>query len=116
MRDESYNNPILREIKRRFSILNPQYGNIPLKEGHESYTDNKTAITLCLKDPETDKYYDMNSIMYVSLHELSHIITKSYEDHGTDFKKNFRMLLDLADQKGIYDSNRPILRTYCGVS
>ena len=115
MRDEGYSNPVLREVRQRFTKLDPSYADIPLKQGWESYTDNKTAITLCLTDPDTKKYYDINSVMYVALHELSHIITPTYDNHGEEFKRNFTALLQRADKAGIYDSSKSIPVTYCGV-
>ena len=111
------NHPVLNEISRRFSLLSPKYGNIPLKSGSKSYTEDKSVITLCLKDPETKNYYDINVLMYVALHELSHCITKADGDqsHGNEFKDNFASLLKKASDIGIYDPRQPIPLTYCGV-
>jgi len=109
--------PILNEISRRFSVINPEYGKIPLKTGGKSYTEDKSAITLCIVNPKTKKFYDINVLMYVALHELSHCITKAdgKESHGDEFKGNFSKLLRLAADKGIYDPSQPIPVTYCGV-
>lgn len=110
----SDDHPILDEVRERFRKLNPKYGDIPLKKGSSAYTENKRAITLCLKDPHSNKYYSMNTIMYVALHELAHVITKSH-GHGEEFKRNFKQLLDKATQIGIYNPSIPIPNTYCGV-
>jgi len=109
--------PVLNEISRRFGMLSPEYGKIPLKKGGKSYTEDKTIITLCLIDPETKDYYDINVLMYVALHELSHCITKADGDqsHGDEFKNNFASLLKKASAIGIYDPKQPIPLTYCGV-
>ena len=115
MRDEGYDHPILSEVRTRFSKLDPSYAEIPLKQGHESYTDNKAAITLCLRNPDTRKYYKINDIMYVALHELSHIVTPTYDDHGPMFKKNFNELLKKADKVGVYNISEPAPTSYCGV-
>jgi len=111
------NHPVLNEISRRFSLLSPKYGNIPLKSGNKSYTEDKTIITLCLVDPETKKYYDINILMYVALHELSHCVTKAdgTQSHGDEFKNNFVSLLKQASNIGIYDPKQTIPLTYCGV-
>jgi hypothetical protein len=109
--------PVLNEISRRFGMLSPEYGKIPLRKGGKSYTEDKTVITLCLIDPETKDYYDINVLMYVALHELSHCITKADGDqsHGDEFKNNFASLLKRASAIGIYDSKQAIPLTYCGV-
>lgn len=115
---ESYNfpyNPVLNKISKNFSIIDPKYGKIPLKEGDSSYTENKDVITLCLKDPKTNKYYDFNTLMYVSLHELAHVSSTSH-GHGDEFKDNFAKLLKRAESLGIYNSNLPIPVSYCGVN
>ena len=113
----SEKNPILDEIRERFRMIKPEYAKIPLRTGKSSYTDYKTLITLCLINPKTQKYYNINVIMYVALHELAHVITKDKEgdDHGPIYKKNFAELLDIAKEKGVYDARVTIPETYCGI-
>lgn len=120
IRSRAYYNedhPVLNEISRRFAVLNPKYAKIPLKTGGKSYTEDKSAITLCIVNPDTKKFYDINILMYVALHELSHCITKADgdESHADEFKTNFSKLLRDAANKGIYDPTQPVPSTYCGV-
>lgn len=110
----SHDHPILNQVREKFSQLNPEYAKIPLREGNSAYTENKAVITLCLKNPETGKYYDDNTIMYVALHELGHIISKTH-GHNDEFKRNFSSLLRQAARRGVYDPRIPIPSTYCGV-
>lgn len=110
----SHDHPILKQVKENFTRLDPKYGDIPLQEGDSAYTENKEVITLCLRDPITKKYYDMNTIMYVALHELAHVAS-STQGHGTEFKKNFALILREAARKKIYDPRKNIPTTYCGV-
>jgi hypothetical protein len=110
----SHDNPILNQVRDNFSRLNPDYSKIPLREGNSAYTENKKMITLCLKDPETNKYYDINTIMYVALHELAHVVSVTH-GHNEEFKKNFSILLREAARKGIYDPRIEVPQTYCGV-
>lgn len=110
----SHDHPILKQVSENFTVLNPKYGNIPLQEGGSAYTENKEVITLCLRDPITNKYYDMNTIMYVALHELAHVISETH-GHNDEFKKNFALILREASRKKIYDPRRNIPTTYCGV-
>ena len=107
--------PVLDQIRERFSMINEKYGKIPLQSGDSAYTENKEVITLCLVDPATGKFYDMNTLMYVALHELAHVVSKN-EGHGEEFKQNFARLLREAAAKGIYDPNKPIPSSYCKVS
>lgn len=110
----SHNHPILNQVRSNFSKLNPEYAKIPLREGNSAYTENKAVITLCIRNPDTGGYYDMNTIMYVALHELSHIVSKTH-GHNDEFKTNFSIILRQAARKGIYDPRKPIPTTYCGV-
>lgn len=105
--------PTLNQIRFNFSKIDPAYGNIPLKEGYSSYTENKNSITLCLS--HDGEYYNMNTLMYVSIHELAHIVTKGY-GHTEEFHKNFSDLLQKATAAGVYDPSKPLPVKYCGVS
>jgi hypothetical protein len=110
----SHNHPILNKVRENFSKLHPKYADIPLREGNSAYTENKSVITLCLKDPDTQKYYDFNTIMYVALHELGHMTSKT-QGHNDEWQSNFANLLRRAAQLGIYDPRIPIPETYCGI-
>lgn len=85
---------------------------IKLYVGSKSYTINKSRIYLCLKD-ETGKYYDDNSLMFVLLHELAHVICKSI-GHTDEFQKIFNELLSEAGKAGIYNPKIPMVKKYCG--
>lgn len=110
----SHDHPILEKIRSNFIKLDSDYGKIPLRYGDSAYTENKAVITLCLRDPETKKFYDMNTLMYVALHELAHVISISH-GHNDEFKDNFHDLLSRASRVGIYDPTLPIPDTYCGI-
>jgi len=115
-RDQTSDNPTLGQVRANFSRLDQKYAKIPLRVGDSAYTENKEVITLCLADPETNHYYDINTIMYVSLHELAHVITpEGYAEHGPEFKQNFSNLLRKATEEGIYNPRIPIPATYCKV-
>ncbi|MDB4769524.1 hypothetical protein OAG24_01025 [bacterium] len=109
----SDDHPILDQVRKNFSMIDPDYVNIPLKEGTSAYTENKAAIFLCLKDPNNQQYYDFNTIMYVALHELAHIVSKT-QGHNDEFKENFSNILKKGSQIGIYDPSKTISSTYCG--
>jgi hypothetical protein len=56
---------------------------------------------------------DVNSAMYVLIHELAHMSVPEY-DHTTHFWENFKKLKDLCIQAGLYTPSG--VRTYCGDS
>lgn len=114
----SHGNLILIRIKENFSKIDPRFYNVPIREGKKSYTEGKKIITMCLKDHETGRYYDMNTLMYVAIHELAHVISKSYgeeNEHNEEFRRNFTELLARGTAAGIYDPTKPIPSKYCGV-
>ena len=114
----SEKNPVLDELRRRLAIMSPRYAKIPLRTGKKTYTEDKSFITICIQNPTNGEYYDINVLMYVICHELSHVITHASgkESHGDEFKKNFSSLLRDAAQKGVYDPRTPIPLRYCGIT
>ena len=79
--------------------------------GDKSYTINKEKIYLCLKD-ENSNYYDDNMLIYVLLHEISHVICSEI-GHTPLFHKIFEKLLKKAEELQIYNSQKPIIMNYC---
>lgn len=110
----SSKHPLLDEVRANFAKIDPKYASIPLRDGDSAFTENKEVITLCLVDPETKLNYDINTIMYVALHELAHVISTS-QGHGEEFKKNFASLLKKGAELGIYDPRKPIPASYCSI-
>lgn len=65
-------------------------------KSHIGYTVNKgEKIGLCIEDDE-------NTLFFVVLHELAHVITKSY-GHDETFWKNFEFLIKQSIKINIYD-------------
>jgi hypothetical protein len=110
----SSKHPLLDKIRQNFTMIDPKYGKIPLRTGDSAYTENKEVITLCLANPETNEEYDLNTLTYVALHELGHVVSKS-TGHGPEFKENFSKLLKKGAELGIYDPRKPIPANYCNV-
>jgi hypothetical protein len=88
-------------------------------EEHTSSTVNKgESIHICLRqrDGPDERLVDENVIMFVALHEMGHIATRSI-GHGPDFWNNFGWLLKEAEAMGLYRytdfSAHPV--SYCGV-
>jgi len=113
--DHTKREPLLQAVRSNFAKLNPKFAKIPLYAGKGAYTDNKEKITLCLTDPVTNQPYDANTIMYVALHELAHVISHGV-GHGKEFMENFERLRQRASVLGFFDPSVPITKTYCGTT
>jgi predicted metal-dependent hydrolase len=86
---------------------------------YTSYSENKgERIVLCLRDKTAAPYQlvDVNTIMFVTLHEMAHLMTVS-SGHTQEFWTNFRRLLQDAMKAGVYTqvnySRSPV--EYCGM-
>lgn len=66
-----------------------------------AYSIGKMTLHLCIREKD-GRTADINSCMFVLLHELAHICTISY-GHTTEFWKNMRFLLEIADFTGHYE-------------
>ncbi len=81
-----------------------------------SYSLNKgQQIVMCLRHKPGDQFVDLNTLVFVTLHEMAHLATKS-RGHTPEFWGNFKFLLLEAMGIGIYDYHAyhqmPI--EYCG--
>lgn len=105
----------------RIKLLNENLDLNNLKEGidnpnYTSYSINKgEQIVLCLRNE--DKLMDINTMMFVILHELGHVITIDI-GHTPNFWENFRWLLEESINIGIYSKQdfdkKPV--EYCGMN
>ena len=87
-----------------------------------SYSENKgEKIVLCLRDKTNTSYplIEINTCMFVVLHELAHLMTAELDAHShtREFWHNFRRLLEDSIKLGIYQSvnyaKTPV--QYCGM-
>lgn len=83
-----------------------------------SHTKNKgEAIIFCLRQRDKDEnLVDLNTMMFVAIHEMGHVISASV-GHNDEFWKNFRWLLEIATKHGFYKNvdykTQP--QEYCGM-
>ena len=77
---------------------------LPTSE-YTAYSENKgEKIAFCLNEKKTDNnnLIDENTLMFVAIHELSHVATKSI-GHKSEFWENFKFLLSEAKEAGIHN-------------
>ena len=103
-------------LKERFNVDNV-YESLP-ETNRTSFTVNKgSEIHLCLRDKESGKTHDINLLMFVALHELTHVISESW-GHNEEFSENFVWLLNQAVFFNEYVphnyNNDP--QPFCGIS
>lgn len=72
---------------------------------YTAYSENKgEKIAFCLakeSKTSTDNMIDLNTLMFVALHEVSHLATKSI-GHNDEFWNNFKFILQEAEIIDIY--------------
>ena len=85
-----------------------------------AYSENKgEKIAFCLnkKKEDDNNLIDVNTLTFVAIHELSHIMTVSI-GHKQEFWQNFKFLLENAKSANIYDpvdyKKKP--KEYCGMT
>lgn len=83
-----------------------------------AYSENKgEKLAFCLNTTKDgDKLIDIQTLTFVALHELSHIMTKSV-GHKQEFWQNFKFMLQNAKAAGIYDpvDYKKNPENYCGM-
>lgn len=84
---------------------------------YTSYSINKgEKIVFCLRSKDSkSKIIDLNTIMFVAIHELAHLMTKSI-GHKPEFWDNMKFLLETGIELGVYTkqdfAKNPV--KYCG--
>ena len=83
---------------------------------YTSYSINKgEKIVFCIRNKTDDKLVDINTMMFVAIHELAHLMTKSI-GHEPEFWNNMKYLLAKGKEIGVYKKhdykNKPV--DYCG--
>ena len=91
---------------------------LPTSE-HTAYSENKgEKLAFCLNTTkEGNKLIDLNTLTFVAIHELSHVMTKS-EGHKQVFWQNFKFLLENAKESNIYQpiNYKKEPKEYCGMN
>jgi hypothetical protein len=112
--------PNQENVQRLVKGFHPQkvMETLPTSE-YTAYSENKgEKIAFCLnkKRKGEDQMIDEHTLMFVAIHELSHVATKSI-GHKTEFWDNFKFLLESAKEAGIHDPHdyKETPTEYCGM-
>ena len=112
--------PNQENVKRLVKGFNPSkvMETLPTSS-YTAYSENKgEKLAFCLNTAKNnnDNLIDQNTLMYVAIHELSHIMSLSI-GHKSEFWENFKFLLENAKKAGIHKpvdyKNEP--QEYCGM-
>jgi hypothetical protein len=97
--------PNNEDVQRLVQRFNPTKisETLPTSE-HTAYSENKgEKLAFCLNKKKSDnsKLIDINTLTFVAIHELAHVMTLS-EGHKQVFWQNFKFLLENAKEANIY--------------
>lgn len=111
---------LVQIVRRICTKYNPEVliENRPSNGKDTSYTiDKGRKMYVCLRDAKTHKLHDKSLLLFVMLHELSHIGNSSWGHRVTDFWPTFKFILHEATIFGIVSSvdysKQPV--DYCGM-
>jgi len=112
--------PEQENVKRLVAGFNPKQimETLPTST-YTAYSENKgekLAFCLNVKNKDNENLIDENTLMFVSIHELSHVATKSI-GHKTEFWENFKFLLKESKESGIHNpvDYKKSPQEYCGM-
>jgi hypothetical protein len=112
--------PSNEDVKRLVAGFNPKKISETLPTSElTAYSENKgEKIAFCLnRTKNSTTLIDLNTLTFVAIHELSHIMTTSI-GHHQDFWQHFKFLLENAKDAGIYKpvdyKKKP--ESYCGIT
>jgi len=106
----------INDLVKRTKVINIM--ETAADEQYTSYTINKgEKIVFCLRSKILDTIHDMNTLMYVVIHELAHVGCPEF-GHTPLFRKIFKFLLIQSTKIGIYTAvdYRITPQNYCGMT
>lgn len=115
LRKKYPNDKRVKTLEKRFDSNTIQ--ETDWNDPNTSYTvDKGSEIHMCLRDKNTKKVHDINLLMFVAVHELAHVMSKTF-GHNNEFRDNFYVLLNEASNCNVYtpEDYRKNTKTFCGV-
>jgi predicted metal-dependent hydrolase len=112
--------PNKENVKRLKENFNPQKISETLPtSSYTAYSENKgEKVAFCLNKQkgDNDNLIDENTLTFVAIHELSHVMTKSI-GHKSEFWSNFKFMLESAKEAGIHNpvDYKKEPQEYCGM-
>ena len=107
-----------RVIRLKNNLKNTKYEESSFNDDTSSFTINKGELmSICVRhQDDRKKFHNMNTMMFVVLHELAHVMSVSI-GHGKEFMDNFRFLLKESKECKVYDPVDYSINNmnYCGV-
>jgi len=117
--EQTYNDrPFVKQIIRNFDASPERFAESTPDAAYTSYSVNKgEKVFMCLRQrDEKEELVDENVLIFVALHEMSHIGTASI-GHTKEFWNHFAWLIEKSETLGIYKyqnfAAHPV--EYCGV-
>ena len=107
-------------VMRMIQKFNPENISESAKSSqYTSYSVNKgEKIVFCIRQKdEAQSLVDENTLSFVAIHELAHIMTKSI-GHTSEFWDNFKRLLHIAIENNLYtkEDYHKSPKEYCGIT
>lgn len=104
------------EIKKRISVIFPEILDLYIRKGNKSKTTLKKDIYLKVYN-DKGVPYDINTMVYVCIHEISHIICEvndnnTNEQHSPEFYNIFDKIIGISIEKGIFNPSIPLDSDY----
>ena len=112
--------PNKENVKRLKENFNPQKISETLPtSSYTAYSENKgEKVAFCLnkQKSDNDNLIDEDTLTFVAIHELSHVMTKSI-GHKSEFWSNFKFMLECAKEANIHNpvDYKKEPQEYCGM-
>lgn len=109
--------PEVMRLLKRYNWEN-MFENSPHNiEGSTSYTEGKgKKFVICLRNKKNE-FIEINTLMFVVIHELAHLMTEKVDNHNALFWKYMKYLLAHSIKIGIYKYENYMRKPvdYCGL-
>lgn len=107
---------IINETYERYSyrLKGVKIMEMPVNDKSEGFIVDKGKV-IKIKIRNSGSFIDENYVKYVFLHELAHMMSKSY-GHNEEFNENFKIILKIASENGIYIPSTSNINFICGGS
>ena len=109
--------PYIKQLDKNFNENRTSIYETDPNSNLTSYSVNKgEELSVCLKSKNDSKLHDINLLMYVIVHEMSHFACPEI-GHGALFQKIFKKFIEVSIKLEIYSfkdyNNKPV--EYCGM-